>query len=180
MSKRDKIIMIIGLAIFAASAVFLTVVLILNLSSKPSSNSGIRNDSNDNPASSTETLQRNTSRERNVSLVVAAVTNYTMNNNSLPNNQTAYKDGQPDSSTQFGPYLNDLNANTKTVLVYRPASPIDNFSNSTSAPGLETITVLTGQECSGNTSTKASTSRHAAIVTKLESSDEQFYCQDVN
>jgi hypothetical protein len=195
MSKRDKIIMITGLAVFVASVVFLVIVLILNLGDKPSaSNSGGSNSSggssNSDNSSATEALQRNQrndARKRNVSNIVAATNAYIANNQSVPDDQTAYDNGKPDLDTKFGHYLDDFGTHTKTVHVYRPKSPVDDFSNPASQgirgglymPNLETITVFTGQTCNGSTGTRAGTESNAAVVTQIETDDdsEKFYCQ---
>ena len=108
--------------------------------------------------------QRDTSRKNDVTSVAAAVTSYTGNN----------RGGFPDTGS-LGDYVEETSENTTSVIV----GPKGDDSIS-SADGV--ITVTQGTECGESTpasqALSSGTTRQFTVVTKLESGNGAYFCQN--
>ncbi len=107
--------------------------------------------------------QRDTTRKNNVGTVAAAVNSYTSNNR-----------GQFPSTATLANYVKEVTDNGTTVTVQAGARTV--------TPDEDTINVVTGAKCdqpSGSGyNVVAGTSRQYTVVTKLESGNGVFFCQD--
>ena len=112
--------------------------------------------------------QRDTARKNDVSTIASAVTSYSSNNR-----------GAFPTASQLDSYLNDLSDNTEkgnvtvSSVTTRPVSV---------APADAAVTIVQKASCGASTNTnqevKSGTSRQFVVVTKLESGNGQYFCQD--
>lgn len=112
--------------------------------------------------------QRDTARKNDVSTIASAVTTYTSNNRGLfP------------TEDKLSSYLNDLSDNTEksNVTVSSVSTRPANISPADSA-----VTIVQKAKCGVSTNTSqevtTGTSRQFVVITKLESGDGQYFCQD--
>lgn len=119
--------------------------------------------------------QRDTARKNDASSVASAVTSYTSNNRgTFPSTGTTALPVASET-TGFGSYLESLSSNTTSVTVATAgassASPID---------GVITVTQKTtcGDSSSASQALLPGTTRQFTVVTKLESGNGAYFCQD--
>jgi prepilin-type N-terminal cleavage/methylation domain-containing protein len=112
--------------------------------------------------------QRDTARKNDVSTIASAVTSYSSNNR-----------GAFPTASQLDSYLNDLSDNTDkgSVTVSSVTTRPVNV-----APADAAVTIVQKASCGASTNTnqevKSGTSRQFVVVTKLESGNGQYFCQD--
>lgn len=108
--------------------------------------------------------QRDTARKSDVGTVASAVTNYTGNNR-----------GNFPTTAQITSYASGISSNTTSVVV-GPAA------RTTVAPTDGTITVTQRSTCGASATTSqtlgSGTTRQFTVVTKLESGNGAYFCQD--
>ncbi len=109
--------------------------------------------------------QRDTARKNDVSTVASAVTSYSSNN----------RGAFPDSGT-LSSYVTNMSSNTTSVVV----NP--NPGAGTVSGGDGVVTVTQGTSCGTSTpaseTLNAGTTRQFTVVTKLESGNGAYFCQD--
>lgn len=108
--------------------------------------------------------QRDTARKNDVSTVASAVTNYSGNNR-----------GAFPTTTSLSSYVTNMSSNTTSV-------EVGTAGLLTVAPADGVITVTQQTTCStsgtGNQTLAAGTTRQFTVVTKLESGNGAYFCQD--
>ncbi len=110
--------------------------------------------------------QRDTARKNDVSTIASAVTTYTSNN----------RGSFPDQGDLSG-YLDDISDNTDKGLI-----TVDKNARDTVSPGDSAVVIAPERKCGASTNTSQTltdgTKRQFVVITKLESGNGQYFCQD--
>ncbi len=108
--------------------------------------------------------QRDTARKNDVSTVASAVTNFSGNNR-----------GAFPTTSSLSSYVTNMSSNTTSVVVGTAG-----LLTVAPADGVITVTQQTacGTSGTGNQTLTAGTTRQFTVVTKLESGNGAYFCQD--
>ncbi|MNH50521.1 hypothetical protein D3C73_21460 [compost metagenome] len=110
--------------------------------------------------------QRDTARKNDVSSIASGVTSYTSNNK-----------GAFPTAAQLSSYIKNVSDNTDTSKI-----TIGTKTNGTISPADSAVVITAKSKCGASTNKSQTlatgTARQFTVVTKLESGDGQYFCQE--